>query len=97
MDDTQWWLLLPEPDLLLWARLRLREDGGTELLEATGEVLRFDDTDAARHYLLSAGYRAWDGLDADDAVELGFVLDAVGPPTIADERLLAGAMAVRLR
>jgi hypothetical protein len=96
VSDTQWWVLAPEPGVLLWARLRLREDGGAELLESTGLTLRFDDLDGGRHYLLSADYRAWDGLDADDAGAMGFALDAVQPPDASDERTLVAGMTQHL-
>ena len=97
MHDTQWWLAVPEPGILLWARLRLCADGAAEVLDAAGELVRFDDLDGGRHYLLSADYRAWDGLDADDAGVLGFDLAHIAPPASVDERLLLRAMTLRLR
>jgi hypothetical protein len=96
VSDTQWWVFAPEAGVLLWARLRLREDGGAELLESTGLTLRFDDLDGGRHYLLSADYRAWDGLDAADAADMGFALDAVQPPAGGDEHSLLQGMTQHL-
>ena len=92
MNDTQWWLLSPEPDFVAWARLRLREDGTFDLLEASGLSMRFDDADAARHFMLSAEYRAFDGLDADDAEALGCALDQLSPPVAPEGDELLAAM-----
>jgi hypothetical protein len=97
MHGADWWLWSPEPGVLLWARLRLREDTGAELLESSGLTLRFDDLDSGRHYLLGADYRAFDGLDAEDAAAMGFALGAIAPPDAPDGPGLVRMMTQRLR
>jgi hypothetical protein len=96
MEGTQWWLWVPEPGILLWARLRLREDTGAEVLESSGLTLRFDDLDGARHYLLSADYRALDGLDVEDFGELGLPADGLEPPQGDHDRELVPRMTQRI-
>lgn len=76
-------------DTLIWSRLDVREDGIAEVLGATGEYLRYDDETAARMALLDADYYAFDGLDEQDAAQLGFDLDSVQPPSAdSDAELL---------
>ena len=84
----QWWVAALG-DMLIWARLRVREDGITEVFSAEGETLRYDDEDSAHAALLDAEFRAYDGLDEEDAALLGFDLDSIAPPGGAtDEELL---------
>ncbi|HEX6834684.1 MAG TPA: hypothetical protein VF132_14190 [Rudaea sp.] len=86
--DDQWWLAVVG-DLLVWARLRVLESGASEVFDATGEVLHYDDEGSARAALLDADFRAYDGLDEDDAAQFGFDLDSVMPPEAEnDEELL---------
>jgi len=87
----QWWLAAVG-DLLVWARLRVREDDITEVLDSSGETLRYDDETAARMALLDAEFRAFDGLDADDAALLGFDLDEIDPPRGDDDEALLPQM-----
>ena len=94
--QEQWWLGDPEPGVLIWARLRLDEEGRAEVLDSTGLRLRFDDEGFARAHLLDNGYRAFDGLDADDAAGMGFDLAEVGPPEADDDEELVSAMTQRL-
>jgi hypothetical protein len=96
MEGTQWWLWVPEPGIVLWARLRLREDTGAEVLESSGLTIRFDDLDGARHYLLSADYRALDGLDGDDLRELGLPAESPVPPEGIHDRELVPRMTQRI-
>lgn len=96
MEGAQWWLWVPEPGIVLWARLRLREDTGAEVLESSGLTLRFDDLDGARHYLLSADYRALDGLDDDDLRDLGLPAGLPSPPEGAHDRELVPRMTQRI-
>jgi len=54
-----------------------------------GGTLRYDDETAARMALLDAEFRAWDGLDEEDAALLGFDMEEVEPPRgDSDEELL---------
>ena len=86
--EEQWWVTTLG-DRLIWARLRILESGVGEVFNAEGETLRYDDEDAATTALLDADFRAFDGLDDDDATILGFELDSVEPPQAeTDEELL---------
>ncbi|MGH8041295.1 MAG: hypothetical protein ACREPN_04545 [Rudaea sp.] len=86
--DEQWWLA-GLGDSLVWARLRVLDSGAAEVFDARGETLRYDDEDSARSALLDADFRAFDGLDEDDATQLGFELEWLAPPeSESDEELL---------
>jgi hypothetical protein len=88
MSEPQWWVAAIG-DLLVWARLAEGEDGIAEVLDSDGRVLRYDDATTARMALLDAEFRAFDGLDEDDAALLGFDLDEMEPPRgDSDEELL---------
>jgi hypothetical protein len=84
----QWWVAAIG-DMLVWARLRVRDSGVAEVFSAEGETLRYDDEDGAHAALLDAEFRAFDGLDEHDAAQMGFDLDSVAPPEAeSDEELL---------
>jgi hypothetical protein len=84
----QWWIA-SLGNLLVWARLRVLDSGAAEVFSAEGETLRYDDEDTAHQALLDAEFRAFDGLDEDDAATLGFDLSSVQPPEAeSDEDLL---------
>lgn len=86
--SAQWWVTA-FGDVMIWARLDVLDSGIAEVLDSDGRVLRYDDETAARMALLDAEFRAWDGLDEDDAAALGFDLDSVEPPRADnDEELL---------
>ncbi|HEU4664609.1 MAG TPA: hypothetical protein VFS55_11305 [Dokdonella sp.] len=88
-DTSQWWLAALG-DTLIWARLDVLDSGIAEVFDNDGRVLRYDDETAARMALLDAEFRAFDGLDADDAAAMGFDLDEIEPPRgDSDEELLA--------
>lgn len=92
-DDVQWWVAAIG-DTLIWARLTITESGIAEVFDSDGGTLRYDDETAARMALLDAEFRAWDGLDEDDAAALGFDLEEVEPPRAdSDEELLARMVA----
>jgi hypothetical protein len=87
-EEEQWWIA-SSGDTLVWARLRVRASGTAEVFGAQGETLRYDDEDGAHAALLDAEFRAFDGLDEDDAAILGFDLDSTAPPEAEnDEDLL---------
>jgi len=86
--DAQWWVAAVG-DTLIWARLTITDSGIAEVFDSDGGTLRYDDETAARMALLDAEFRAWDGLDEEDAALLGFDLDEVEPPQgDSDEELL---------
>jgi len=91
----QWWLAALG-DVLIWARLRVLDSGNAEVLDAAGETLRYDDEDGARAALLDAEFRAFDGLDEEDAALLGVDLDSIEPPEAEDDAELLPLMTERL-
>ncbi len=92
--DDQWWLAALG-DTLVWARLRLLESGNAEVFDARGETLVYDDEDSARAALLDAEFHAFDGLDEDDATQLGLDLDSTDPPAAEDDEDLLPQMTER--
>ncbi len=91
----QWWVA-NLGDMLVWARLRVRDSGVAEVFSAEGETLRYDDEDSAHAALLDAEFRAFDGLDEDDAAMLGFDLDSVAPPEAENDEELLPLMTEKL-
>ena len=88
MNEAQWWVAAVG-DTLIWARLTVTESGIAEVFDSDGGTLRYDDETQARMALLDAEFRAWDGLDEEDAAMLGFDLEDVEPPRgDSDEELL---------
>jgi hypothetical protein len=86
--EEQWWIA-SAGDTLVWARLRVLESGVGEIFGAKGETLRYEDEDTARQALLDADFRAFDGLDEDDAALLGFDFESLAPPEAgSDDELL---------
>ena len=86
--EPQWWVAAVG-DTLIWARLTVTDEGIAEVFDSDGGILRYDDETQARMALLDAEFRAWDGLDEEDAGMLGFDLEKVEPPRgDSDEELL---------
>lgn len=86
--EPQWWLAVLG-DTLIWARLTLTDEGVAEVFDSDGRTLRYDDETQARMALLDAEFRAFDGIDEDDAALLGFDLEEVEPPRgDSDEEML---------
>ncbi len=90
MDHVQWWLFRLG-DHLVWSRLQVLPSGTAEMLDSSGEAIRYDSEDSARAALLDAGFRALDGLDEEDALELGLPLQELSPPA-GDENTLRTCM-----
>jgi hypothetical protein len=91
----QWWVAALG-DTLVWARLRVLDSGVAEVFSAEGETLRYDDEDGAHAALLDAEFRAFDGLDEDDAAVLGFDLDSIQPPEAENDEDLLRYMTEKL-
>jgi hypothetical protein len=66
--------------------------GHVEVFDASGDTLRYDDEDNGRAALLDAEFRAFDGLDEEDAAAMGFDLDSVEPPRADDDEELLPLM-----
>jgi len=93
--EEQWWIA-SLGDALVWARMRVLESGVAEVFNAEGETLRYDDEDAANMALLDAEFRAFDGLDDDDAMTMGFELDSIEPPNGENDEELLPLMTEKL-
>ncbi len=87
----QWWLATLGRTLV-WARLRVREAGTAEVFDSDGNTLVYDSEDTARAMLMDADFVAFDGLDEADALERGFSLAELAPPTGDDEAALRTRM-----
>jgi hypothetical protein len=87
--EPQWWLAVLG-DTLIWARLTLTDEGVAEVFDSDGRTLRYDDETQARMALLDAEFRAWDGMDEDDAAMFGIDLEEIEPPRgDSDEEMLS--------
>ena len=89
--SEQWWVATLGRTLV-WARLRLQPSGTATVFDCDGRTLTYDSEDSAHAALLDAEFRAFDGLDEDDAAALGFVLSQVSPPQAADDEALRERM-----
>jgi hypothetical protein len=76
----QWWLATLGRTVV-WARLRVRDAGTAVVLDSDGYTLVYDSEDTARAMLMDAEFVAFDGLDEQDALERGFSLDELEPPS----------------
>ena len=88
---TEWWLA-SLGKTLIWARLQVLESGVASVLDCDGGTLPFDSEDTARAALLDAEFRAYDGLDTEDAAQMGFSLEAVQPPSAETDAALREQM-----
>ena len=98
MSDTRnesWWLA-SLGRTIVWARLREREAGTAEVFDSDGATLPYDSVDTARAALMDAEFVEFDGLDEDDALERGFSLGEVSPPSAQDDNALRGLMMQQL-
>jgi hypothetical protein len=89
--SEQWWLASLGA-MLVWARLRVRASGVAEVLDCDGRTLTYDSEDSACAALLDAEFRAFDGLDEEDAQALGFTSGEIAPPVAADDEALRERM-----
>ncbi len=80
MDKSQWWVAALG-DTLVWARLTELDSGSAQVFDCDGRTLPYADAAEARAALLDAEFRAFDGLDEDDADLLGFDLASIQPPS----------------
>ena len=98
MNETtheSWWLA-SLGRTIVWARLREREAGTAEVFDSDGATLPYDSLDTARAALMDAEFVEFDGLDEDDALERGFSLGEVSPPSAQDDTALRGLMMQQL-
>ena len=93
--EPQWWLAVLG-DTLIWARLTLTDEGVAEVFDSDGRTLRYDDETQARMALLDAEFRAWDGMDEDDAAMFGIDLEEIEPPRGDSDEEMLQRMVVKL-
>lgn len=91
----EWWVAIIG-DTLVWARLDVLESGIARILDSSGEHPRYDDEQHARMALLDAEFRAFEGLDEEDAAILGFDLESVEPPRGDDDEEMLPLMTQKL-
>lgn len=91
----QWWLA-SLGRTVVWARLRVREAGTAEVFDSDGNTLAYDSEDTARAMLMDAEFVAFDGLDEEDALERGFSLAEIAPPSGNDDAQLRPHMVRKL-
>jgi hypothetical protein len=92
---SDWWVAVVG-DTLVWARLDVLDSGIAEIFDSSGERPRYDDEQHARMALLDAEFRAYDGLDEEDAAMMGFDLESIEPPHASDEVELLALMVQKL-
>ena len=92
---SEWWIA-SLGSTLVWARLDLMEAGTASVFDCDGRILPYDSEDSARNALLDAEFRAWDGLDEDDAAQLGIDLATLQPPQGEDSASLRARMILQL-
>lgn len=90
-----WWVA-SLGSVLVWARLRVHDSGVAEVFDCDGKTLPYDSEDTALAALLDAEFRAFDGLDQDDAAAMGFDLSSTAPPTADDDAALRERMTQQL-
>jgi len=94
-ESAQWWVAALG-DTLVWARLDVLDSGVAEVFDNDGRVLRYDDEESARMALLDAEFRAFDGLDEEDAAMMGIDLEEIEPPRGDSDDELLSRMVQRL-
>ncbi len=93
--SEEWWLA-SLGRTVVWARLRVREAGTADIFDSDGNTLVYESEDTARAMLMDAEYVAFDGLDEDDALQRGFSLAELSPPTAIDDDALRPKMMLSL-
>ena len=87
-ESEQWWLAAPA-EFLVWARLRVLDSGVAQVFDSQGETLVYESEDVARGALMDADFRSLDGMDDEDAEQIGLLLEELQPPHgDSDEQLL---------
>ena len=87
----EWWVA-SLGSLLVWARLSIHGSGVADVFDCDGNTLTYDSADSAIAALMDSEFRAYDGLDEDDAAQMGFDLGSVAPPAARDDAQLRERM-----
>ena len=96
VTKESWWLDTSSFPCLLWARIRVFEDGTAEVFDLDGRYTRFENESDARSFLAEDEYDCFSGLDDDERAEVGLPGD-LEPPTAASDAELVPKMVVRTR
>lgn len=76
---TDWWLA-SLGNVMVWARLRVHESQSADVLSSDGGLIHYADELDARAALMDAGYQSLEGMDDDDALPFGKLLEELEPP-----------------
>ncbi len=79
IERTEWWLA-SLGNAMVWARLRTYQSGAADVLSSDGGLIRYADELEARSALMDADYKSLDGMDDDDALPFGKLLEELEPP-----------------
>lgn len=86
------WCSFPD---LNWARLRVYEDGSSDVYDIDGRLIEFSTVEEARAHLWEDEYSELNDLSRDDELELGIPLTEIKPPTGESDIELLQNMFVR--
>jgi len=89
----EWWIA-SLGTTVVWARLDLLDGGTASVFDCDGRTLPYDSEDTARNALLDAEFRAWEGLDEEDAAQMGIDLGSMTPPQADSAEALRERMIV---
>jgi hypothetical protein len=82
---TEWWLQGASFPDLVWARIAIRDDGCSEVLEPRGGVTQFQCYDDAQSYLSEDGYVPLEEIRTEptdlEIERLGANIETLAPPT----------------
>jgi hypothetical protein len=76
---TDWWLA-SLGNAMVWARMRVYDTGIADVLSSDGGLIRYADELEARAALMDADYQSLEGMDDDDALPFGKLLEELQPP-----------------
>jgi len=81
ITKVEWWIscACEYPDLY-WGRLRVFSDGTADAAFDEAKVYGFDDPDSAGYFLSEDEYMRFEGMDEEDAKEIGINPLETSPP-----------------
>lgn len=83
----QWWLT-SLGRVVIWAGVREMPAGTAQVIDSDGNLMAYDSLDSAVAALMDANFIAHDGMDDDDADQLGFLLGELSVPVGDDPDVL---------
>ncbi len=79
IQRTDWWLA-SLGNVMVWARMRIYNNGTADVLSSDGGLIRYADEAEARSALMDADYKSLEGMDDDDALPFDKLLEDLIPP-----------------